>query len=226
MRLHFVVEGQTEETFVRDLLAPQLGTKGVFCDVHRVTTGRRRGKLYRGGMVSFQHLRNDLVLWMKQDDALDSWFTTMVDLYKLPADFPSLAASRGIADPLKKVESLEQGFAAHIGYPRFIPYIQLHEFEALLFSDPQSFAIAFPDIGPKLAELQVIRSAVETPEHIDEREDCAPSRQILKLLPEYNKSVSGPLMTKHIGLAKLRSECHHFDSWLTRVEETLAGRPP
>ena len=103
-------------------------------------------------------------------------------------------------------------------------FVQLHEFEALLFSDPQSFAIAFPEMGPKLAELQVIRSAVETPEHIDEREDCAPSKQILRLLPEYNKPVSGPLITKHIGLAKLRQECHHFDRWLTRVEETLAGR--
>ena len=64
---------------------------------------------------------------------------------------------------LKKVESLEHSFAAIISYPRFIPYVQLHEFEALLFSDPQSFAIAFPERGPKLAELQVIRSAVETP---------------------------------------------------------------
>ncbi len=224
MRLHLVVEGQTEETFVRNLLAPELGAKGIFCDAHSVTTGRRGGKAYRGGLVAFAHLRRDLERWIKQDGALDSWFTTMVDLYKLPADFPSIAASRRIADPLEKVESLEQSFAANISYPRFIPYVQLHEFEALLFSDPQSFTIAFPDMGPKLAELQVIRSAVETPEHIDEREDCAPSKQILRLLPEYNKSVSGPLITKHIGLAKLRQECHHFDRWLTRVEETLAGR--
>ncbi len=219
MRLHFVVEGQTEETFVRNLLAPELGAKGIYCDAHRVTTGRRSGKVYRGGLVSFAHLRRDLELWIKQDKASDSWFTTMIDLYRLPSDFPSMAESRHIVDPTKKVELLEQSFTSNIDHPRFVPYIQLHEFEALLFSDPQSFSIAFPGIGAKVAKLQAIRRAFETPEHIDEREDHAPSKQILKILPEYDKPVSGPLIAKQIGLAKLRQECHHFDAWLARLEE-------
>ena len=219
MRLHFVVEGQTEETFVRSLLAPELGAMGIYCDAHRVTTGRRRGKFYRGGLVSFAHLRRDLELWMNQDKASDSWFTTMVDLYRLPSDFPSLADSRRVTDPMKKVELLEQSFASDINHPRFAAYVQLHEFEALLFSDPQSFSIAFPSIGDKVGKLQAIRSAFETPEHIDEREDHAPSKQILRILPEYDKPVSGPLIAKQIGLAKLRQECHHFDAWLARLEE-------
>jgi len=219
MRLHFVVEGQTEETFVRSLLAPELGAMGIYCDAHRVTTGRRRGKFYRGGLVSFAHLRRDLELWMNQDKASDSWFTTMVDLYRLPSDFPSLADSRRVTDPMKKVELLEQSFASDINHPRFAAYVQLHEFEALLFSDPQSFSIAFPSIGDKVGKLQAIRSAFETPEHIDEREDHGPSKEILRILPEYDKPVSGPLIAKQIGLAKLRQECHHFDAWLARLEE-------
>jgi hypothetical protein len=218
MRLHFVVEGQTEETFVRSLLAPELGAKGIYCDAHRVTTGRRRGRAYRGGLLSFAHLRKDLELWMKQDDASDSWFTTMVDLYRLPPDFPSITESRGIADPIKKVELLEQSFNSTMNHPRFVPYVQLHEFEALLFSDPQSFSIAFPGIGREVTKLQAIRSAFDTPEHIDEREDFAPSRQILKILPQYDKPVFGPLIAKQIGLAKLRRECPHFGGWLARLE--------
>ena len=219
MRLHLVVEGQTEETFVRTLLAPELGAKGIYCDAHRVTTGRRRGKVYRGGVVCFAHLRRDLELWMKQDGASDSWFTTMVDLYRLPSDFPSMAESRRVTDPTKKVELLEQSFASDINHARFVAYVQLHEFEALLFSDPLSFSIAFPSISDKVAKLQAIRSAFETPEHIDEREDHAPSKQILGILPEYDKPVSGPLIAKQIGLAKLRQECHHFDAWLARLEQ-------
>jgi hypothetical protein len=219
MRLHFVVEGQTEETFVRNLLAPELGPMGIYCDAHRVTTGRRRGKVYRGGLVSFAHLRRDLELWMKQDKASDSWFTTMVDLYRLPSDFPSISESRRVTNPTKKVELLEQSFASDINHPRFVAYVQLHEFEALLFSDPLSFSIAFPSIGDNVAKLQAIRTAFETPEHIDEREDQAPSKQILRILPEYDKPVSGPLIAKRIGLAKLREECRHFDAWLARLEE-------
>ncbi len=219
MRLHFVVEGQTEETFVRNLLAPELGVRGIYCDAHRVTTGRRRGEVYRGGVVSFAHLRRDLERWMKQDAGSDSWFTTMVDLYKLPSDFPSIAESRRIVDPIKKVELLEQSFGLNMDHPRFVPYVQLHEFEALLFSGPMSFSIAFPAIGTQLSELEAIRRGFQTPEHIDEGEDLAPSKRILGILPDYNKPVSGPLIAQQIGLAKLRQECHHFDNWLTRLEE-------
>ncbi|HXX22272.1 MAG TPA: DUF4276 family protein [Terriglobia bacterium] len=218
MRLHFVVEGQTEETFVRDLLAPELGAEGRYCDAHRVTTGRRGAKVYRGGLLSFAHLRKDLELWMKQDRAPDSWFTTMVDLYRLPSDFPSITESRRIVDPIKKVELLEQSFSSAMNHPRFVPYVQLHEFEALLFSDARSFSVAFPRIGKEVAELQAIRSAFDTPEHIDEREHYAPSKQILRILPEYDKPVSGPLIAKQIGLEKLRKECHHFNTWLARLE--------
>jgi hypothetical protein len=218
MRLHFVVEGQTEETFVRIVLGPELGARAMYCDAHRVTTGRRGAKVYRGGLLSFAHLRKDLELWMKQDNAPDSWFTTMVDLYRLPSDFPSITESRRIADPITKVELLEQSFSAAMNHPCFVPYVQLHEFEALLFSDPPSFSIAFPSIGDEVAQLEAIRSAFETPEHIDEREHFAPSKQILKILPQYDKPVSGLLIAKQIGLVRLRNECNHFDTWLARLE--------
>jgi len=218
MRLHFVVEGQTEETFVRTVLAPELWARGVYCDAHRVTTGRRLGRSYRGGLVSFAHLRRDLDLWIKQDRAADSWFTTMVDLYKLPSDFPALAESRQILDPFRKVDLLEENLSTCISHPRFVPYIQLHEFEALLFSDVASFSIAFPGLDADAAGLEAIRSAFETPEHIDEREDMAPSKRILRIRPQYDKRVAGPLIAKQIGLAKLRKECRHFDAWLAKLE--------
>jgi len=130
-----------------------------------------------------------------------------------------MAESHHIVDPMKKVELLERSFTSNINHPRFVAYVQLHEFEALLFSDPESFSIAFPGVGAKVAELQAIRRAFETPEHIDEREDHAPSKQILRILPEYDKPLSGPLIAKQIGLAKLRQECRHFDTWLARLEE-------
>jgi hypothetical protein len=221
MRLHIVVEGQTEETFIRDLLSQELGKQGIFSDAHRITTGRRGGNVHRGGLLSFQHLRKDLELWMKQDAGPGSWFTTMVDLYRLPRNFPGIGESRQITDPIKKVEFLENRFRSDLNHPRFVPYIQLHEFEALLFSDPKCFSVAFPNIGTELAELQAIRRAFKTPEHIDEGNDTSPSKRICRILPGYVKPLSGPLIARQIGLQKLRAECRHFDKWLRQIETAL-----
>lgn len=80
-RLHFVVEGQTEETFVNRVLRPHLADHDVWVDAHRITTKRRGGRPHRGGLVEYNHLRKDLLHGMRQDSHQDSWFTTMVDLY-------------------------------------------------------------------------------------------------------------------------------------------------
>jgi len=142
----------------------------------------------------------------------------MVDLYRLPSDFPGIAESRRIVDPVNKAEFLEERFSSDLNHPRFVPYVQLHEFEALLFSDPQRFSIAFPSLGTEGTDLEAIRRQFQTPEHINDGDDTSPSKRICKLLPQYVKPVSGPLIAKHIGLAKLRAECRHFHSWLQRIE--------
>jgi hypothetical protein len=220
--LHFVVEGQTEETFVRELLAPELGGQGIFCDAHRVTTGRRRGKVYRGGLVSYDHLKRDLTLWMNHDRGADSWFTTMIDLYRLPSDFPGCSKSKQIADPIERVEFLEDEFKQDLNHQRFLPYIQLHEFEALLFADLQSFSVAFPNTGAELVKLETIRSAFATPEHIDDGPETSPAKHIRRILPQYVKPSSGALIVSRIGLAKLRSTCLHFDKWLNRLQDAAS----
>lgn len=218
IRLHLVVEGQTEENFVRDVLAPELWQHGVVPDVHRVTTGRKRSRVFRGGIASYQQLKNDLLRWMKQDQKPDAWFSTMVDLYRLPRDFPGFPNCRWHTDPLRRVACLEQKLSDDIGHARFIPYIQLHEFEALLFSDPRQFERAFPARADAIAALQRIRDEFPSPEHIDDGEETAPSKRIAATLPEYAKAVSGPLVIRQIGMPALRRECSHFNTWISRLE--------
>lgn len=213
-RLHFVVEGQTEETFVRDLLAPALGERSVFADVHCVTTGRRGTRTFRGGLSNYTHLKNDLTLWMKEDRGADCWFTTMVDLYRIPDDVPGYRESRTIRDPLKRATFLERELRSDIGHPRLAPYIQLHEFEALLFSDPQSFSIAFPDHSREISALGEILDRAGNPELIDDGAETAPSRRICSLFPQYTKAVHGPIIAREIGLPKLRQACLHFNEWV------------
>lgn len=200
VRLHVVVEGQTEETFVRDLLAPSLG---LIADVHRVTTGRKGPTTYRGGHTSYQHLRRDLTRWMAEDRHSESWFTTMVDLYRIPNDVPGYEKSRKIRDPVERVKFLEREFKSDIGHPRFAPYIQLHEFEALLFSDPESFLTSFPDNRQAVAALARILEQLSSPEYIDDG-----------AFPQFMKPVDGPKIAREIGLPKLRAACPHFNEWI------------
>jgi hypothetical protein len=143
----------------------------------------------------------------------------MVDFFGLPRDFPGREATRGMADPLDRVRALENSFAADIEDPRFIPYIQLHEFEALLFSSPDSFAVRFPERAAPIQELHAIRAAFPSPEHIDDGLETAPSKQILAVFPDYDKVAVGPVVINHIGLDKVRRECRHFNDWVSRLEE-------
>jgi hypothetical protein len=214
IRLHAVVEGQTEETFFRDILAHVLAGHEIYADVHRITTGRKRTVTFRGGLLAYEHLRRDLTLWMKQDRKPESWFTTMVDLYRLPADFPGIAKAAAIADPIERVRFLENELQADLNHRQFVPFIQLHEFEALLFSDPNSFSIAFPNNPAAIAKLNEIRRAAPSPEHIDDGEDTSPSQRICRVLPDFVKPASGPIIAREIGLDRIRSECQHFNAWI------------
>ncbi|MGA2329545.1 MAG: DUF4276 family protein [Bryobacteraceae bacterium] len=218
IRLHAVVEGQTEESFVNRILAQELWPHQVITDVHMITTGRHGSRIHRGGLASYAKWRKDLTLWMKEDHNPDARFTTMVDLFRLPSDFPGYDACRGDIDPLRKAKRLEDAFADDIEDRRFIPYIQVHEFEALLFVEPLKFDVAFPGRAEAAERLAAVRRDFSSPEHIDDGAETAPSKRILAVLPEYQKPVAGPLILQHIGMTALRRECAHFDEWIRQLE--------
>jgi hypothetical protein len=223
IRLHAVVEGKTEERFLREVLAPEFGAQGIFVDVHRITTARTKLQIFRGGVLGYGQLKNDLVQWMKQDQHSDAWFTTMVDLYALPQDFPGYDFCMRHTDPTQRVERLEEHLNRDLSHRRFIPYIQLHEFEALLFSEPRWFETVFPGRPAAIQRLEEIRMQFQSPEHIDDRPDLAPSKRILDILPDYRKPVIGPRIAAQIGLARLRQECPHFNQWIAKIESVAAA---
>jgi hypothetical protein len=217
-----IVEGQTEETFVRSVLLEHLAQKGVWAAVRCVETSRdkRRHRIYRGGMLDYQRARRDILRWMKEDQNEDAFFTTMFDLYALPSDFPRFAGGGRLTDPAARVRELEAGFKDDINHPRFIPYIQLHEFEALLLADPPKFDWEFIEHEQAISRLVELAGSVETPEHIDDGPETAPSKRIIKEIPEYEhrKASAGPVIASKIGLDVLRARCPHFHSWVQALE--------
>lgn len=214
--VHILVEGQTEETFVRELLAPHLQSKGIHLNpVLAVTKRAKSGHRFKGGIVTYGKIRNDIRRLFDDRNAIR--VTTMLDYYNLPHDFPSYDL-RPSGTCFQRVEFLEQKFKDDIGNWRFLPYLALHEFEAMMFAAPEEIAKAFPDID--IADhLSKIRKAYPSPEEIDENDP--PSQRILQLVKTYQKPIDGPLVTLEIGINRIRQTCAHFDRWLQQLEALI-----
>lgn len=220
VRLHFIVEGQTEETFVNRVIVPHLAMLSIWAKVRCVMTSRKRSIKHRGGITNYKLPRKDINQWMKEDNNPDVRFTTMFDLYGLPEDFPGYDEVGRPMNAYERVGRLEAALREDISDHRFIPYIQLHEFEALLFSCPRKLESQFYDRGDEIQRLVKIASDFDSPELIDDGRDTAPSKRIIGEIPEFGsrKVSAGPIVAEKIGLSGLRSKCKHFGEWLDRLE--------
>ena len=216
-RLLILVEGQTERGFVNDVLAPHLSGFGVFAKATMIKT---KGS----GIGRWEGTLNRIIRLLKQDSG--QIVSTMVDYYGMPRDWPGRAsAPPGGATPSQIAEPIERSMLAAVGRDmggdfnpsRFVPYVMMHEFEAMLFSDCAAFGdgIGRCDLTGK---FQSIRDEFDTPEAIDDSPDNAPSKRIKKLMCGYQKRLMGPPATQRIGLAAIRKECPHFGGWLARLE--------
>ena len=225
VRLNVIAEGQTEEGFVRRVLCPHLADHSTVAVARSVLTSkdRRPYREYRGGLSGYSKARSDIVAWLKEDRQPEARFTTMFDLYALPSDFPSFEEAKRRADPYFRVAELEKAFAADIDDPRFVPYIQLHEFESLILADAQKLGTEYLEHNaPVQALMEMVEREGGNPELIDDGPDTAPSKRILAKIPEYDKVNSGPVIAALIGIPVLRRECRHFNEWLTKLEGLIS----
>lgn len=214
-------EGQTEESFIKLVVAPALRGLDIFLKPQTLRTSREA----RGGAVTLDRLkfyaRNALRQYPK------AILTTLIDLYGLDSAFPGFNDARKLLNPRDKATLLERNLAAaivdHVGcrYDRFIPHIQPYEFEGLLFSDVDALAATEPGWQWALVKLQEIRVEFETPEHINDSFETKPSKRLEEALkkPGYHKTRHGPLAAEKITLAVIERECPHFHGWM----EALRG---
>jgi hypothetical protein len=224
-RLLVEVEGQTEETFVNEILAPHLYGLG-YTKVGARLLGNARQRDRRGGIRAWTGVRVEILRHLQGDPG--GLVTTMVDYYGLPATGGRAWPGRLAAGALpfaKKAITVEAALLADITATlgprpppeRFLPFVLMHEFEALLFSDCERFGrgIERPDLVPS---FQAIRNQFASPEEINDSATTAPSKRVEALVPGYEKPLLGALAVLTIGLDALRRECPHFGAWLTQLE--------
>ncbi len=224
-RLLVHVEGETEESFVTQVLAAHLYEHG-YTAVGARLLGNARQRQRRGGIRGWGEVRGDIRNHLKQDG--ECLVTTMVDYYGLPCSGPRAWPGRADAGRLpfpQKASTVENALLADVcrgmgedfNPGRFIPYVMMHEFEGLLFSDCSRFAggIGHPDLAPA---FQAIRDDFASPEEVNDSPQTAPSKRVESLLPGYEKPVMGTLAVLEIGLEAIRAQCPLFRTWLERLE--------
>ncbi|MDP8240389.1 MAG: DUF4276 family protein [Candidatus Hatepunaea meridiana] len=227
-RLLIHVEGETEEDFVNEILSEHLYNFG-YEKVSARLVGNARMRDRRGGIRGWNSVRKDILNHIKEDAGCLT--TTMVDYYGLPKTgeraWPGREAAgrlsfRQKATTVQKAlsEDIQRELGTDFKASRFIPYVMMHEFEGMLFSDCTRFAqgIYKPSLAKKFQE---IRDVFNSPEEINDSPTTAPSKRVLSVIPGYEKPLLGILAILAIGLETIRSQCPNFRKWL----ECLEGLP-
>lgn len=217
IRVHVICEGQTEEMFIEQVISPILNPQQIF--LYPSLIGRPG---HKGGHFKYERLCDDLEERLLKDTG--SYTTTFFDFYGLPNNFPGKNEALGETGALGKSQRLLTIFleALRDKFPddalrRFMPYIQMYEFEGLLFSNSEKLASSLyrDDLSPS---FQQIENSFISPEEINNSPYTAPSKRIKDIYPEYDKPISGSLAALEIGIKEIREKCSLFNDWISSLE--------
>ncbi|MCL2623116.1 MAG: DUF4276 family protein [Planctomycetaceae bacterium] len=217
-RVHIICEGQTEEMFVNLILQPHF-------DAHRIEVLPKLlgASGHQGGNVGYKRVMTDIRRLLTGDPK--GWITTLIDFYGINADFPGVADAKRRRTARERhdevVSALYAQLADDLGEElasRVVPYIQMHEFEGLLFSSPQDMAAGI--LQPHLwKKFDKILFDFDTPEDINDSFETAPSKRVQHIFRGYQKVLHGSIIARRIGLECIRQACPLFDEWLYQLEQ-------
>jgi len=223
VEVFIVVEGPTEQTFIREVLAPEMARKSIY--LHPALIGKPG---HKGGNIRFDRARKDIEKFLKQRS--DIYVSTMFDYYGINAGWPGRdevmssspmdKATVMMCRTAREIDRLCPGIQAK---NRFIPYFSMHEFEALLFSVPHVLA---DKLHVRKEDICQILDECGEPENINDNTQTAPSKRIENMRgSSFKKTIDGIAVARTIGIEAIRKKCQVFDAWLKKLEE-LPGNIP
>ena len=213
--LIIICEGETERDFCKEVLYPHFFSLGILVFPPLI---RKSG----GGIVAWASLKKQIENHLFTEP--NAVVTTLIDFYGLEQkrDFPGLVASKLKSEKNECVQLLEEAMVQDVpkGFNRFIPYIQLHDFEGLLFNEITVFTQQIPSTEIlNLQELTYIIDQYPNPELINDKKETTPSRRLQNLIAGYKKTVHGPILAEAIGIKRIRAKCPRFNNWITKLEQ-------
>lgn len=218
-RLVIIAEGDAEESFVNNILSPYFASLGLFNNIQCFKI-----KKSNGGISKYNDVKKDIINTLYESDVVVS---TMLDFYRLPSSFPGKKEVATIPSHLQQTELIEKRLKEDIEsaqgciFDNFIPYIQLHEFEALIFSSINGVDALFEPSEFKRGDLLQVIQDFPNPEDINDLPNTAPSVRLMKLIPGYEKVLYGIGILQQHGMPTLLTRCPHFRNWVNKLEEHL-----
>jgi len=210
-RLVFIVEGDTEIIFVDKHIIPYLVKKGFNFPMHCQTIVTNRKQHKKGGVTSFRKFENEVIRTFAQGNVI---VTSLIDFFRLPNDFP------GYTDNSHQIEEIENAVWEHFDFnPDFIPYIQRHELEAIMFSSREGFELVIDD-HRKLQQIDKILFQYTNPEDINNSPETAPSKRLEKIFG-YDKVDDGELILNMLTIDSILEKCPRFAEWINKIEYKL-----
>ena len=220
-----LVEGQTEEAFIKQVLLPALPKSDLVPTLIKTRSTGAAPK--KGGTVTYHDFKQQLQLLLGDTSA--SLVTTMIDFQGLGSDFPGRVNPAGNT-PVSKVLFVEAARRRDLNEARYLPCLALHEFEALLFAKPESIADVLRKPTPTKILQGVCGKYPNTPGDINDSPDTSPSARIESACERlcgssrvFQKRTHGPVIAGRIGLEKIRAACPHFNEWVSKLEGLAAA---
>lgn len=213
-RVIIICEGETEKEFCNTILAPYFAKRNLFIQAPLI-------KKSMGGIVKWAELKKQITVHLRVD--LQAIVTTFIDYYGLYSkyNFPLWNEAEQQPNKNKRMEILERGMLESIDDAirfRFIPYLQLHEFEGLLFNEISIFYEQIPKyelVG--IDELTQTFKQYSNPEMINNNKGTSPSQRLKRIIHGYNKIVHGIILAEAIGLEKIKAKSPRFNDWIIKL---------
>jgi hypothetical protein len=213
-RVIFIVEGDTEISFIQKCIMPYLYQKGFTnpMNAQKIITNRKKNK--KGGNVAFDYLKNDIERVAATRNVL---ITTFLDFFRLPTDFPGYTTDSLKIEQIE--EAVRENISSIIDRANFLPYIQRHEIEALMYTNMDGFNYVV-DKEESLNKLKEIINQYANPEDINSGSEIAPSKRLMKIFP-YQKTTDGEIILEALPIDDIRSKCPRFNEWLENLENGI-----
>ena len=198
VRVGISVEGRTEVRFVVKVLQPYFLDRNIIIEPVDIR-----------GNVSIDRVTHELQKMAFNFD----FITTFYDFYgfkgKSKEETKESLELKIKENTTEKIQS------------KLIPYIQMYEFEGILFSSPDVIAQNLQgenDIFIWAADI--LKSFGGNPERINDSSQTSPSKR-LENNTNYQKTTHGPNIASQVGITVIRDNCKGFDEWLEKLEKLI-----
>ena len=208
--IYFLVEGETEERFFKEIVKDYYKGKH-FISCSLMPQGKRKG-----GTIDYNQTKKELSRFFYSGKHFDK-IILIQDYYRLGKTMKEHIGGNLNLD--KIIFSIQERLEKDVNNPKFHFRLQIHEFEAYLFTNPDFVASYFDD-NKILQKIEKILEEFDgNPELINNRFDTKPSKRLDEMTQnKFQKRIDGITIVKNVGIDNIRKKCKYFNELFNLID--------